>query len=106
LPSPTFDPQLTTGLGTIPIEDRDSSEVLTVRGRVDGGRGDGNMVGKLSTATVSIYAEGTKAANPAFDVTPARLVSGYITEKGIFTQGTLATGIGTGLDDKPGTIHG
>ena len=91
LPSPTFDPDLPTGMGNIPIEERDPSEVLGVRGRID----------KTRSATVSIYAEGTKAANPAFDVTPARLVTGYITEKGTFTPGTLAVGLGAGLVPGP-----
>ena len=84
LPSPTFDPTLATGVGSIPIEERDPSEVLYVRGKVD----------KLSSAAVAIYAEGTQSANPAFDVTPARLISGYITEKGIFGSETLAVGLG------------
>jgi len=88
LPSLTFDPKLPSGMGIIPIEERDPSEVLGVRGRVD----------QTQSATISIYAGGTKAANPAFDVTPARLVTGYITEKGTFTPGTLAVGLGAGLD--------
>jgi methylthioribose-1-phosphate isomerase len=112
LPSPTFDPDLPTGMGNIPIEERDQAEVLGVRGRivgdlVDGGRVDGSKVDKLRpVATVTLYAEGTKAANPAFDVTPARLVTGYITEKGVFNPGTLAAGLGAGLTDKGRTSHG
>jgi methylthioribose-1-phosphate isomerase len=96
LPSPTFDPDLPTGMGNIPIEERDPLEVLTVRGRTEGGKVD-----NMESASVSIYADGTKAANPAFDVTPARLVTGYITEKGIYTPGTLAVGLGAGLPDRP-----
>jgi methylthioribose-1-phosphate isomerase len=110
LPSPTYDPVLPTGMGNIPIEERDPAEVLGVRGRIDEGRVEqarveqgregpvpGSKHGASRSATVSIYAEGTKAANPAFDVTPARLVTGYITEKGIFNPGTLAVGLGAGL---------
>lgn len=112
LPSPTFDPVLPTGMGNIPIEERDQSEVLGVRGMVygsssagggadgrsaDGRSADHTRADKMRSATVSIYAEGTKAANPAFDVTPSRLISGYITEKGIFSPGTLAVGLGAGL---------
>jgi methylthioribose-1-phosphate isomerase len=105
LPSPTYDPVLPTGMGNIPIEERDPAEVLSVRGRVDEvwvdqGRevpAPGSKSGPSRSATVSVYAEGTKAANPAFDVTPARLVTGYITEKGVFTPGTLAVGLGAGL---------
>jgi methylthioribose-1-phosphate isomerase len=108
LPSPTFDSDLPTGMGNIPIEERDQAEVLGVRGRVvsdlvGSGKGDGSMVDTLRSATVSLYAEGTKAANPAFDVTPARLVTGYITEKGTFTPGTLAVGLGAGLAPNPAT---
>jgi methylthioribose-1-phosphate isomerase len=104
LPSPTFDPDLPTGMGNIPIEERDPAEVLGVCGKVDEGRGvpaTGGKLGQKGSTTVSIYAAGTKAANPAFDVTPARLVTGYITEKGIFNPGTLAVGLGAGLKSAP-----
>ncbi|MGD9940669.1 MAG: S-methyl-5-thioribose-1-phosphate isomerase, partial [Clostridia bacterium] len=107
LPSPTFDPKLATGVGSIPIEERHPSEVLCVRGKadcrivhsssVDSGNLEGGKVDKNGSATVAIYADGTQVANPAFDVTPARLVSGYITEKGIFSPETLAVGLGQDL---------
>jgi methylthioribose-1-phosphate isomerase len=63
-----------TGKGSdIPIEERGEEEVLNVQGRLaDGG-----------VASVQIAADGTRARNPAFDVTPARLVTGFITERGI-----------------------
>lgn len=57
----------------IPIEERSEDEVLGVQGRLPDG----------SIASVLISAEGTHARNPAFDVTPARLVTGFITERGI-----------------------
>ena len=91
LPSPTFDPYLPTGMGNIPIEERNPLEVLGIQGRLE----------NKQPGSISIYAEGTKAANPAFDVTPARLVTGYMTEKGIFNQGTLAVGLGAGLAPDP-----
>ena len=72
LPSPTIDWKLATG-AAIPIEARDSEEVLTVAGRDDYGQ----------TVSVAIAPHGTRAVNYAFDVTPARLVSGLVTERGV-----------------------
>ena len=72
VPSPTID--WSTGDGAaIPIETRGGDEVLTVAGRDD----HGQMV------RVAIAPHGTKAVNYAFDVTPARLVTGLVTERGI-----------------------
>ncbi len=71
LPSSTIDWALTDGRD-IPIEERSADEVLKMTGRLpDGG-----------VATVEIAAPGSPAANPGFDVTPARLVTGFITERG------------------------
>ena len=75
LPSSTFDWQMRDGVAEIPIEQRDATEVRFMEG--DAGNGDG------STATVRITPERSPAANYAFDVTPARLVTGLITERGI-----------------------
>ena len=72
LPSPTIDWTLDDGMD-IPIEERNSDEVTFVQGRAADG----------SIATVRISPEGSPAANPAFDVTPARLITGLITERGI-----------------------
>jgi len=72
LPSPSIDWRLPDGSG-IPIETRDTDEVLSVAGRDDYGQ----------TVRVAIAPHGTKAVNYAFDVTPARLVTGLITELGI-----------------------
>lgn len=73
LPSPTIDWTVFDGVKEIPIEERNSDEVTFVQGRAADG----------SIATVRISPEGSPAANPAFDVTPARLITGLITERGI-----------------------
>ncbi|MBX5454423.1 MAG: S-methyl-5-thioribose-1-phosphate isomerase [Acidobacteriia bacterium] len=73
LPSSTIDWEMTDGKTQIPIEERPAEEVITVSGRTKDG----------SLAAVRIAPEGSAAANPAFDVTPARLVSGLITERGL-----------------------
>jgi len=73
LPYSTIDWTLTDGVAEIPIEQRDTDEVTEMTGRTaDGG-----------VATVSIVAAGSPAANYAFDVTPRRLVTGLITERGV-----------------------
>jgi len=72
LPSSTIDWSLASGRD-IPIEERSEDEVLKMTGRLASG----------GVATVEIAAPGSHAANPGFDVTPARLVSGFITERGI-----------------------
>ncbi|MBN9072696.1 MAG: S-methyl-5-thioribose-1-phosphate isomerase [Rhizobiales bacterium] len=73
LPSPTIDWTVHDGVSEIPIEERSADEVSFVQGRgPDGG-----------TVSVRISPEKTPAANPAFDVTPARLVTGLITERGV-----------------------
>jgi methylthioribose-1-phosphate isomerase len=72
LPHSTIDWALADGLN-IPIEERSADEVLKMPGRLP----DGTVV------TVEIAAPGSPAGNPAFDVTPARLVTGFITERGV-----------------------
>jgi methylthioribose-1-phosphate isomerase len=72
LPSSTFDWDLTDGLAQIPIEERDPDEVRYVEGL------DGEKVRRVLVPPAQ-----SRAANPAFDVTPARLVTGFITERGI-----------------------
>ena len=71
-PSTTIDWSVADGVADIPIEQRAEAEVAAVTGRTEDGR----------IATVRVAAPGSAAANPAFDVTPARLVSGLITERG------------------------
>lgn len=78
LPSPTIDWQATTG-ADIPIEERGGQEVTHVSGLVDG-----------SVVTTEIVNPGSPVGNPAFDVTPARLVSGLVTERGIAAPSALA----------------
>jgi methylthioribose-1-phosphate isomerase len=73
LPSPTIDFTIHDGLREIPIEERSADEVTKITGRT----GDGRI------ETVEIAAQGSPAANYAFDVTPARFVTALITERGI-----------------------
>ena len=73
LPSPTIDWTVRDGVKEIPIEERSADEVDFVQGLGDDGK----------VQRVRISPAGTRAANPAFDVTPARLVTGLITERGV-----------------------
>jgi methylthioribose-1-phosphate isomerase len=73
LPFSTIDWSLAEGVRSIPIETRSDEEVTHVSGKMDDG-----MI-----ATVQITPDGSSAYNPAFDVTPARLVTGIITERGV-----------------------
>ncbi|WP_319775398.1 S-methyl-5-thioribose-1-phosphate isomerase [Breoghania sp.] len=73
LPSPTIDFTLDDGLRDIPIEQRSGEEVSCMTGMTRDGR----------IETVTIVAPGSAVANHAFDVTPARLVTGLITERGV-----------------------
>jgi methylthioribose-1-phosphate isomerase len=79
LPSPTIDFSIREG-GAIPIEERNGDEVATVSGRAADGR----------IERVRVLPENTSAANPAFDVTPANLISGFITERGVIAPSALA----------------
>ncbi len=72
LPSTTIDWTITDGLHDIPIEERSAEEVTHVSGL------DGDQIRK-----VRIVPEGSPVRNDAFDVTPARLVTGLITERGV-----------------------
>jgi methylthioribose-1-phosphate isomerase len=72
LPSPTIDFSLADGRD-IPIEQRGGDEVATMSGRTADGRID----------TVRIVPDGSPVANYGFDVTPGRLVTGLITERGV-----------------------
>jgi methylthioribose-1-phosphate isomerase len=73
LPVSTIDWSLRDGVAQIPIEQRSAEEVTRMTGRT----AEGQVV------TVDIAAPGSPAANYAFDVTPARLVTGIITERGV-----------------------
>ncbi len=73
LPSSTFDFEMNDGLKQIPIEERDEREIRYVSGRTADG----------SVKEVLICPESTRAKNYGFDVTPARLITGLICERGI-----------------------
>jgi methylthioribose-1-phosphate isomerase len=77
LPLSTFDRSVATG-GEIPIEERSAEEVTVIHGKDADGR------------VIAVRITDSPAGNPAFDVTPARLVTGYITEKGLITGSELA----------------
>lgn len=77
-PASTFDPGTADG-EAIPVEERAEEEVLFVDGA-----DEKNLPGRLRLAP-----EGTRAVNPAFDVTPASLISGFITERGVIGVGNL-----------------
>jgi methylthioribose-1-phosphate isomerase len=72
MPSSTIDWTVADGVADIPIEERAGAEVTDMTGRL----ADGTI------ATMRVVAADSPAANPAFDVTPARLVTGLITERG------------------------
>ncbi|MBP2232197.1 methylthioribose-1-phosphate isomerase [Azospirillum agricola] len=73
LPSPTIDWGMSDGVREIPIEERDGREVTDLTGRTADGR----------IETVRLTPDGSPVANFGFDVTPARLVTGLITERGV-----------------------
>jgi methylthioribose-1-phosphate isomerase len=79
-PSPSIDFDIEDGVRDVPIETRDVREVTHISGVTDAG----------SIATVRITPAKSLAHNPAFDVTPSRLVNGLITEKGIIEASTEA----------------
>lgn len=76
VPGPSIDWSLRDG-AAIPIEERAGDEVASVTGRTPSGR----------IGTVTVVPDGSPVANPAFDVTPARLVTGLITERGVADAG-------------------
>ncbi len=73
LPGPTIDWTISDGVADIPIEERDPREITEISGKASGGE----------ISSVQITPDGVSARNFAFDVTPARLVTGLITERGI-----------------------
>ncbi len=77
VPSPTIDWQVKAN--EIDIENRHEDEVLTITG----------LAQDQTIQQVRVVAEGSPALNPAFDVTPARLVTGIITERGVFKPSNL-----------------
>ncbi len=88
-PSPTFDAECPSG-DAIPIEQRDEREVVEATGVTADNR----------QMSVRVAAPGVRAKNPAFDVTPAGLISGFLTERGIvkpemFAIAAFLAGAGT-----------
>ena len=73
LPHSSIDWDAQDGIAEVPIEERAAEEVTTVTGRTANG----------AIETVRIAPEGSAASNPAFDVTPARLVTALVTERGV-----------------------
>jgi methylthioribose-1-phosphate isomerase len=80
LPSPTIDFTVADGIAEIPIEQRAGEEVATMTGRTADGR----------IETVRIAPDRSPVANHGFDVTPARLISGLITERGVLAASRAA----------------
>ena len=80
LPSPTIDFTVADGVAEVPIEERSAEEVSHVTGRAADGR----------IESVQIVPDGSPVANFGFDVTPARLVSGLITERGVIAASRQA----------------
>jgi methylthioribose-1-phosphate isomerase len=82
VPSPTIDLAMNDGLTEIPIEQRGAEEQSTITGRTADGR----------IETVQVVPDGSAVANYGFDVTPSRLVTGLITERGVLpaTQQAIA----------------
>ena len=80
LPSPTIDFSVSDGLNEIPIEQRNADEVGCMTGKTEDGR----------VVSVQVVPDGTPVANYGFDVTPARLVTGLITERGVIEASRAA----------------
>lgn len=80
LPSPTIDFTVSDGVAEIPIEQRGPEEVATMTGKTKDGR----------IETVQVVPDGSAVANYAFDVTPARLITGLITERGVIAANRAA----------------
>jgi methylthioribose-1-phosphate isomerase len=91
LPSPTIDFAVSDGLSEIPIEQRGADEQATMTGRTADGR----------IETVQVIPDGSPVANYGFDVTPARLVSGLITERGIIPA--TREGLRTAFPERAGS---
>lgn len=79
VPSPTIDWSLNDGVRQIEIEERHADELAWMSGRLASGE----------VANINVLPVGTRVANPAFDVTPARLVTGIITEHGVYAPDAL-----------------
>ena len=85
LPASTIDWSIDDGVAEIPIEARSEREVTQIQGQLTpaGGTASGGNEASGHLATVQLTPTGSRGFNPAFDVTPARLVSALITERGV-----------------------
>ena len=85
LPASTIDWSIDDGVAEIPIEARSEREVTQIQGQLTpaGGTASGGNEASGHLATVQLTPTGSRGFNPAFDVTPARLVSALITERGL-----------------------
>jgi methylthioribose-1-phosphate isomerase len=92
-PSSSIDFTIADGLTEIPIEERSGDEVTTITGRAADGR----------IETVRIVPDGSPVANYGFDVTPARLVTGLITERGVIAPTREA--LAGAFPDRAGTAQ-
>ena len=88
-PHTTVDWTIEDGVREIEIEERDAGEVTHMTGRLDNGE----------IARVQISAPGSPAANPAFDVTPAELLTGLITDRGVCPA--TSAGLAALFPDRP-----
>lgn len=82
LPTSSFDPQIERGMD-IPIEDRSEDEVHWLSG----------IDAQGQPARLRVTPLGTRALNPGFDITPASLITGYVTEVGVLSAPDLATAL-------------
>jgi len=79
IPSTTIDWEITDGVHGIPIELRDAAEVASMQGLTNNGE----------VHTIKLMPATSKALNPAFDVTPADMVTQFITEHGVYIPNKL-----------------
>ena len=90
LPTPTIDWTLQDGVKEIPIEERAAEEVTDIAGLCEDGQ----------VRTVRLTPQGSRAGNYGFDVTPARLVTGLITERGVVAANAEAMRASLSLDGR------
>jgi methylthioribose-1-phosphate isomerase len=92
-PPSTFDAAIPDG-GAVTIEERHADEVHYQTGPDD----EGTM------RRIRVTSPGCSARNPAFDVTPARLVTAYVTEAGVFEAGALPASVFPAAEPRPAAI--
>jgi methylthioribose-1-phosphate isomerase len=91
LPSPTIDFNVADGVAEIPIEERSADEMTNITGKTADGR----------IESVRLVPDDSPVANYGFDVTPARLITGLITERGVLNASREA--LATAFPDRTGT---